>query len=478
MLVPRVLYGVPFHNVTLEEAVDWATERIRTAKTSNIVLVDLAMVAEAWRDPELRRMLVDADLVLAQGGSMIRMAPRFGPEFKPMPGGDFVAMLIERAAKEGFSVYGLGHSERAIKKAFSALEGKYPNLKVTGAFVAPTDPLLEMNHPEIVQKLEEAKPDILMVAFDSPKQDKFISMHVQEWKIPISIGVGPAFHYFGGLRTNIPAVLRRSRNEWLWRLFTTPLLFANRNYKKLRFLFRATRLFANVRTMPDQPMAFQTLDEEAMTKLQSLNSVIAHFNPLKTEKDARKFVIRICSFKEANVILDMHDISWLDSLEVGALLEVNKRCRQSNHRLVLYAPRAKVRQLLEVSGLLDYFVIASRLDILVATLKSLEHAGGGTLYKEGLLLLDLPTELTAATVSAYEKQADFIRRELKEKGTLKTVRVNAAKLEFIDSSGLGFLIALKKHTMDEGVEMVIANLDEKPRHIFEIARVDSILLGE
>ena len=70
----------------------------------------------------------------------------------------------------------------------------------------------------------------------------------------------------------------------------------------------------------------------------------------------------------------------------------------------------------------------------------------------------------------------FCHHELKEQGILKTLAVDASQLDFIDSSGLGFLISLKKATQDEGVSMSIANLPEKPRRNFEIARVDKILL--
>ena len=47
----------------------------------------------------------------------------------------------------------------------------------------------------------------------------------------------------------------------------------------------------------------------------------------------------------------------------------------------------------------------------------------------------------------------MIHHEFREKGTLKTVEVDAAQLNFIDSAGLGFLIAMKKLSQDEGVSV-------------------------
>ena len=105
-----------------------------------------------------------------------------------------------------------------------------------------------------------------------------------------------------------------------------------------------------------------------------------------------------------------------------------------------------------------------------------EHGDGSTVYEEGALTLELPMELTAATLPTYERETDFIHHELQSQGILKTVAVDASQLDFIDSSGLGFLISLKKVTQDEGVSMSISNLGGKARRVFEIARVDKVLL--
>jgi anti-anti-sigma factor len=117
------------------------------------------------------------------------------------------------------------------------------------------------------------------------------------------------------------------------------------------------------------------------------------------------------------------------------------------------------------------------LDAVEAIVKNLlEHGDGATVYEEGSLTLELPMELTAATLSTFERETDFIHHELQSQGILKAVSVDAAQLDFIDSSGLGFLISLKKATQDEGVSMSIANLGGKARRVFEIARVDKVLL--
>jgi len=476
--VPLAIFGVPFHNVDFDEAVDWVVERVRSGRPANIATANLDFVTKAWRDPELQRLLIDADLVIADGFPIVKLSPFFGPRLKDrVTGSDLLPMLAERAAQEGLNVYGLGSADGVAKQALEVLKARHPKLKIAGTYSPPFAPLLEMDHRDILRRLERARPDILFVALGVPKQDKFISMHVRGWNVPVSIGVGGSLDFITGEQRRAPVWMQKCHLEWFWRMCFDPKRLFSRYVANMCFLFSASRQMWMIRRMPDKPGGFQPLDPAAVEQLEALGARVEHFQKLESEDAARQFVAELGAVAANNIILDLHPVPWLDSLELGALLEVNKRCRAKGARLILYAPRPKVRHLLGTCRLTNYFDTAIRMDELVSILQNLtEHRDGGTVYEEGLLTLDLPMELTAATLPDFEKQADFIHHELKEQGILKTVSVDAAQLDFIDSSGLGFLISLKKATQDEGVSMSIANLAPRPRRTFEIARVDKVLL--
>jgi N-acetylglucosaminyldiphosphoundecaprenol N-acetyl-beta-D-mannosaminyltransferase len=476
--VPLAIFGVPFHNVTFDEAVDWVVDRVRSGRPANIVTANLDFVTRAWSDPELQRLLIDADLVLADGFPIVKLSPFFGPTLKArVTGSDLTPMLAERAATEGFRVYALGSADGVAKKAMEVLKIRHSSLTVVGTYSPPFAPLLEMDHREILQRLERARPDILFVALGVPKQDKFISMHVRGWNVPVSVGVGATLDFITGEQKRAPVWLQKLQLEWFWRMCCDPKRMYSRYVANVRFLFSATRQMWRIHRMPDKPVVYQVLEEHDLEELESLGAVFECFQTLDSTEGVQKFVEDLCEGESKNIILDLHPIPWLDSLELGALLEVNKRCRATGKRLILYACRPKVQRLLETCRLIDYFDTATRLDTLVEILQNLiEHRDGGSVYEEGILTLELPMELTAATLPVYEQETEFIHHELKEQGILKTLAVDAGQLDFIDSSGLGFLISLKKATQNEGVSMSIANLPEKPRRTFEIARVDKILL--
>src|SRR4051812_23159068 len=72
------------------------------------------------------------------------------------------------------------------------------------------------------------------------------------------------------------------------------------------------------------------------------------------------------------------------------------------------------------------------------------------------------------------------RQQLKEQllAHLKAghdVVLDFSTARYIDSSGLGVLVSLKKHFTDAGRRFVIAALDEDLAMLFELTKMDSIL---
>ena len=381
--VPLVIYGVPFHNVTFDEAIDWIVERVRSGRPANIATANLDFVTRAWIDPELQRILIDADLVLADGFPIVKLAPFFGPKLKGrVTGSDLTPMLAERAAQEGFRLYGLGSGKGVAEAAMRILKKRNPRLKVAGTFSPPYAPLFEMDHRDILKRLDAAHPDILLVALGSPKQEKFISMHVRGWNVPVAMGVGASLDFIAGEQKRAPAWIRRIHLEWLWRICCNPRRLFVRYLSNLRFLFSASRQMIGIHYMADRPVPFQMVDDTDIDQLHQNGIFVERFQGLKDEAAIRDFIDRLAEEAAGmNLLLDIHAVPWLNSRELGALLEINKACRRDGKRLILYAPRPKVCRLLETCRLSDYFDSATRLDAVEAIVKNLrEHGVGGTVY--------------------------------------------------------------------------------------------------
>lgn len=477
--VPLVLFGVPFHNVTFEEAVEWVVDRVQSGRPASIATANLDFLTHAWRDPELQRLLIDADLVLADGFPIVKLSPRYGPRLKErVTGSDMAPLLARRAATEGFRVFGLGGAEGVAEKALKILQERHPELKVAGACSPEFASVLEMNHERILKQIHHAKPDILFVAMGAPKQDKFIHMHVHNWDVPVAIGVGGALDFISGAQIRAPKWMQRINLEWFWRMMGHPFRLFPRYFMDFCFILRAGKQIRKIQKGKDRESMCQLISSTEEDRLEALKISMSQFHPINDEADAQEFVRKMEALSECGcILLDTAAPYWLSSLELGALLQASRTCRAKGGRLILYGPRPNVFELLKICRLTDYFNVAYCMDDVEYLVRHLAKESGVETYcSEQLLAVDLPVELTAATLPGFEPKMEQVYAALQKRRGIKRVTIDASHLDFIDSSGLGMLIALKKATSEKHITLLFKGISPVVKQIFEVANVDRLLL--
>lgn len=89
------------------------------------------------------------------------------------------------------------------------------------------------------------------------------------------------------------------------------------------------------------------------------------------------------------------------------------------------------------------------------------------LKEKGVGIIEVSHALTAATVDSFREQLS--RWQLAEPEVLNYV-IDLARVDFMDSAGLGALIAVLKRVTERGGDMKVASLQKKPRMVFEITR--------
>jgi len=87
--------------------------------------------------------------------------------------------------------------------------------------------------------------------------------------------------------------------------------------------------------------------------------------------------------------------------------------------------------------------------------------------EKGIGVIQVGHMLTAATVDTFREQlAGWQAAE----PDVKNFVVDLKQVDFMDSAGLGTLIAVLKRITERGGDMKIACLQKKPRMVFEITR--------
>lgn len=224
-LPPRTrVLGLPVHAVRSEDVVELASHAVRERRRLRIAVTNANKCYLAARDPELRAFLEQAELVVPETAVVWGARVLGRPGVSPVWGVALAAQLLERADREGWSVYLLGARSDVNAQAAEAVRTRFPGARVVGnhhGYLA--DPSVQ---DAVVRELEQRSPDLLLVGMGSPLQERMLARLSPTASPGVSLGVGGTFDVLAGLRQEAPRWVRGTGFEWLWRSAQDPRLFS------------------------------------------------------------------------------------------------------------------------------------------------------------------------------------------------------------------------------------------------------------
>ena len=210
--------GVGFDDVTLEEALNSAETHLDGRAAAYVVTPNPEIVWECRKDPGLKEIISDAALVLPDGigivlGAKILKRPLKGK----IAGFDFAERLMERMSATHKSVFLFGAKTGVADLAAENLKAKYPGLVIAGTrsgYFSDDGP--------IVNAINAASPDLLIVGLGAPKQERWMTARRSSLRVGLMAGLGGALDGYAGTFQRAPQKWRDANLEWLYRLIKEP----------------------------------------------------------------------------------------------------------------------------------------------------------------------------------------------------------------------------------------------------------------
>jgi N-acetylglucosaminyldiphosphoundecaprenol N-acetyl-beta-D-mannosaminyltransferase len=223
------ILGVPFHQTTLAGAVDSIDAMIAGGGTHYVVTPNVDFLVKAQRDNELRMILIHADLVLCDGKPIVWASHLLGGVLASrVAGSDLIPLLLQRSAEKGWRIFLLGGSPDVAAEAARRIGVSYPTLPEVGHYSPPYGPLDEMDNEGILEQIRSARPDVMLVCFGCPKQEKWISRNLRSLEVPVVIAAGATVDFLAGSMVRAPVWMQRAGFEWIFRLLQEPRRLARR----------------------------------------------------------------------------------------------------------------------------------------------------------------------------------------------------------------------------------------------------------
>jgi N-acetylglucosaminyldiphosphoundecaprenol N-acetyl-beta-D-mannosaminyltransferase len=215
------ILGVRVDDVTYDEALDIIAGFVAAGQPHHVLTTNTEHAVSAQSDLAFRRILNGVPLAVPDGSGLIWASRLFGqPLRQHVTGTDLADKLMGRAAQHGWRVFLLGAADGVAALAAQRMQEKYPGLQIVGTYAGSPRP---SDEAEVIARVKQAGGvDILLVAYGSPTQEKWIARNIDRLGASVAIGVGGVFDFFAGTVRRAPRWMCNAHLEWLFRLIIQP----------------------------------------------------------------------------------------------------------------------------------------------------------------------------------------------------------------------------------------------------------------
>ncbi|NTU78086.1 MAG: WecB/TagA/CpsF family glycosyltransferase [Chloroflexales bacterium] len=483
-----VILGVPVDNLSMDEAMARCDAFIATGRatgrTAQIATVNADFVVNSLHDPELRRILQEADMSTADGMPLVWASRMLGG---PLPGrvtgADMVPALAKRAAEKGYSIYFLGARPGVAAKAADILQQRNPGLKVAGVYSPPPAPVLEMDRTA-VEMVKEAKPDILLVAFGNPKQEKWIRMHAPELQVPIAVGIGGTLDMIVGVTKRAPSWMQKVGLEWAYRMAQEPRRLVKRYLHDFGYFgyffvqqWWAMRKGTAISMIPVEPPpmapaapaapAAPTVDEGASTDTMAVLRPKGRIDVTNTSQFFEQAQVLLERSPYLTVSLKM--VTFLDSTALGALVGLANQARAAGGALYLVEMPKPISDLFTLVRLEHFFEVHADPESAERHRSTPPTPPTPVPAPSGWAVVKAPRIFDAGTAPA------LLERCTDRAAEMPRLVVDLSETVFLASAGMAALIRLDRLTQEHNGMLRVAGCSPDVLRTLKLVKLDSIL---
>ena len=203
-------YGVD--TFSFDEAVDYIFDN-----HGQIITINPEMIEYGNKNSGFKDLINNAELVVPDGVGVQIGLKILGTPVERIPGIDLGKAILKRAQYLKKTVALIGAQQDVVENAVVNLKFEMPDLNIVyyrdGYFT---------DENAVKQELLDKRPDVVLAALGSPKQEIFINSIKKQLPNSVYIGLGGSFDVWAGKVNRAPKFFRNFGLEWLYRIVTEP----------------------------------------------------------------------------------------------------------------------------------------------------------------------------------------------------------------------------------------------------------------
>lgn len=215
------LLGFNIDTFDFESAVKYAMDLINLRnidrRGGQIVTINPEMIEYALKNIDFAEIIKNAELVIPDGVGVEMGLKIKDHKVKRIAGIEFSYRLLEECSKDKVTVALIGARPHILNKTAENLKSQIKDLNI----IYQQDGYFH-DRAKVIADLKTKKPQFILVALGSPRQEEFIKEAKKVLPYAVLIGVGGSFDVWSGEVKRAPVIYQKLGIEWVYRTMKEP----------------------------------------------------------------------------------------------------------------------------------------------------------------------------------------------------------------------------------------------------------------
>lgn len=229
MLTKSEILGCPCYPISESSVEEYLLKCINSGIAGYSVAINAEKILNFSKNNALNQIINNSVLPYPDGaGAVLGLSLLHGLQSEKI---NMPIRALELANKYQLETFIVGAAESIHSKAICTIKRAYPNIKITGhlnGYVA---------EDKILSAIIEKKPQLILLAMGTPRQEMFASQIVSVCSQGLAIGCGGSLDIIAGRLKRAPEFWIHNNLEWLYRLIQEPWRWRRQLFLPL-FIFK------------------------------------------------------------------------------------------------------------------------------------------------------------------------------------------------------------------------------------------------
>jgi len=217
------ILGINVSEVGMDKVISTIAGWIEKKEQNYVCATSVHGLVESQKDKHFRNILNAAGLVTCDGMPLVWLSRLKGNKnAERVYGPDLMLEFCRVSQEKGYRHFFYGGNDGIPERLRDNLCRKFPLLNVVGTYSPPFRALAPQEDEQVIDMINRTYADVIWVGISTPKQEKWMAEHKGKINASVMLGVGAAFDFLSGAKSQAPGWMQSSGLEWLFRLLTEP----------------------------------------------------------------------------------------------------------------------------------------------------------------------------------------------------------------------------------------------------------------